>query len=67
MIYRRGTKQMTETEALWQRAILPTTATIRDAIQTLNEVAIKIVLISDGNGVLKAQFPRDIRRGCCVA
>lgn len=49
---------------LWQRAILPATATIRDAIQALNEVALKIVLISSGNGVLEGTISDgDIRRG----
>lgn len=64
MISQLGAEQMTETEALWQRAILPTTATIQDAIKTLNEMALKIVLISNGNGVLEGTISDgDIRRG----
>lgn len=55
---------MTVSEALWQRAILQSTATIHDAIKTLNDVAIKIVLISNGNGVLEGTISDgDIRRG----
>jgi dTDP-glucose pyrophosphorylase len=55
---------MTEAEALWQRAILPITSTIQDAIRSLNEVGIKIVLISSGNGVLEGTISDgDIRRG----
>jgi dTDP-glucose pyrophosphorylase len=55
---------MTETEALWQRAILSTAATIHQAIQTLNEVALKIVLVSNGDGVLEGTISDgDVRRG----
>lgn len=55
---------MTEEETLWQRAILPTTATLQDAIQRLNDVAIKIVLIVRDDGVLQGTISDgDIRRG----
>lgn len=55
---------MTETDALWRRAIVPMTTTIQDAIRVLNDVAIKIVLVSNGDGVLEGTISDgDIRRG----
>lgn len=55
---------MTESEALWQRAVLVDTATIQDAIQKLNDAAIKIVLVVGDAGVLQGTVSDgDIRRG----
>ncbi|HKQ13580.1 MAG TPA: nucleotidyltransferase family protein [Steroidobacteraceae bacterium] len=55
---------MTEMDQRWQRAILPATASIRDAIHTLNEVAIRIVLISGPDGQLEGTVSDgDLRRG----
>ena len=49
---------------LWRRAVLPATATIRQAIQNLNDVAIRIVLIADATGKLEGTVADgDIRRG----
>ena len=48
----------------WQKASLPPGATIREAIQNLDEVAIKIVLVTDGDGRLVGTVSDgDIRRG----
>jgi dTDP-glucose pyrophosphorylase len=55
---------MTETEMFWQRAVLPPTATLEDAVRNLNHVAIKIVLIANDDGVLEGTISDgDIRRG----
>lgn len=55
---------MIETEALWQRAILPPSATLQDAVRNLNDVAIKIVLVVNGKGELEGTISDgDIRRG----
>ena len=49
---------------LWRRAVLPATATIRQAIQNLDDVAIRIVLIADATGKLEGTVADgDIRRG----
>jgi len=54
---------MTNQES-WPKAILPINATIRQAIQVLNEVALKIVLITDSKGILLGTVSDgDIRRG----
>lgn len=54
---------MTGTEALWQRAILPPTATLQDAVKNLNDVAVKICLIVNGKGKLEGTISDgDIRR-----
>lgn len=51
-------------DALWRRSILPTVATLEDAIQRLNVVAIKIVLIVNDEGRLEGTISDgDIRRG----
>jgi len=48
---------------VWSDAVMTNRATIRDAIRNLDEVAIKIVLIVDGNGVfLGTVSDGDIRR-----
>jgi dTDP-glucose pyrophosphorylase len=53
-----------EIDAIWRRAILPPEASLHDAIQRLNEVAIKIVLVCDESGVLLGTIcDGDIRRG----
>lgn len=55
---------MMETEALWQRAILPPTATIQQAIRNLDEVAIQIVLVVNEKSELEGTISDgDIRRG----
>ena len=55
---------MTQRDSLWRRAVLPTTARIQDAITVLNDVGIKIVLVSNGNGPLEGTISDgDIRRG----
>lgn len=49
---------------LWRKASLMSRATIREAIQNLDEVAIKIVLVVDENGRLEGTVSDgDIRRG----
>lgn len=54
---------MTKKEALWRKAILPHTATIKDAVKNLNDVAIKICLVVNGEGVLVGTISDgDIRR-----
>jgi len=51
-------------EQLWHQAILPTSATIGQAIHNLNQVAIKIVMATDADGVLEGTVSDgDIRRG----
>jgi len=51
-------------EPLWPRAILPVNSNIEQAIHVLNEVALKIVLVTDTNGVLVGTISDgDIRRG----
>jgi dTDP-glucose pyrophosphorylase len=48
----------------WRRALLPSTATIQEAITNLDQVAIKIVLIIDEAGKLEGTISDgDIRRG----
>jgi len=48
----------------WRRAILSRDASIRDAIRNLDEVGIKIVIVTDANGVLEGTVSDgDIRRG----
>jgi dTDP-glucose pyrophosphorylase len=52
------------TETLWQRAILPASATIQQAIANLDQVAIKIVLVVNAVGELEGTISDgDIRRG----
>lgn len=48
----------------WRRAVLPPTATLQDAVQNLNEVAIRVVLVLDSVGRLEGTVTDgDIRRG----
>lgn len=51
-------------ETLWKRAMLPASANIKEAISNLDEVAIKIILVTDQSGVLEGTISDgDIRRG----
>ena len=55
---------MNSSEQLWRQAILPFDATIGQAIQNLNEVSVKIVLVVNAAGVLEGTISDgDIRRG----
>jgi dTDP-glucose pyrophosphorylase len=55
---------MNSRELLWQQAILPTSATIGQAIRNLNEVAVKIVMVTSTYGRLEGTVSDgDIRRG----
>ena len=52
------------TIAVWQRAMLPDSSTIGQAIGNLDQMAIKIVLIVNASGVLQGTISDgDIRRG----
>ena len=52
------------TDLLWRQAILPGNSTIGQAISNLNEVAVKIVLVANEDGVLEGTISDgDIRRG----
>ena len=52
-----------QTDDLWKRAILPSTATIEDAVRNLEEFGIQIVLVVDETGVLLGTVSDgDIRR-----
>lgn len=56
--------ELIELPAIWERATLSPAATLQDAIQKLNEAAIKIVLVVDGEGKLEGTISDgDIRRG----
>jgi len=49
---------------IWRNSILPLNSTIRDAVNVLNDTALKIVLIADEFGVLVGTVSDgDIRRG----
>jgi dTDP-glucose pyrophosphorylase len=51
-------------EPIWHRAILPLTASIAEAIDVLNGVSLKIVMVSNQDGVLEGTIcDGDIRRG----
>lgn len=51
-------------EQRWRQAILPSNATIGQAIRNLDQVAIKIVLVANESGVLEGTLSDgDIRRG----
>ena len=55
---------MTSSELDWQKAVLPINSKIREAIQVLDDVSLKIVLITDSNGALVGTISDgDIRRG----
>jgi dTDP-glucose pyrophosphorylase len=48
----------------WKKAVLPSTSTIREVIENLNDIAIQIVLIADpGYKLLGTISDGDIRRG----
>jgi dTDP-glucose pyrophosphorylase len=48
----------------WKNAIIPLTATIRDAAETLNRISLQIVLLTEADGRLKGVITDgDIRRG----
>lgn len=55
---------MKSEDQLWRRALLPSTATIQEAIYNLDQVAIKIVLVINATGKLEGTISDgDIRRG----
>ncbi len=55
---------MTSNQQNWQRAVLPINSKIREAIHVLNDVSLKIVLVTDASGVLIGTISDgDIRRG----
>lgn len=55
---------MSQSAELWRRAVLPPGATIQQAICSLNEVAIRIVLVINDKGELEGTISDgDIRRG----
>lgn len=55
---------MNSPEQLWPQAILPTNATIGQAIRNLDQVAMKIVMVTNSAGVLEGTISDgDIRRG----
>ena len=55
---------MSQSAELWRRALLPPGATIQQAICSLNEVAIRIVLVINDKGELEGTISDgDIRRG----
>ncbi len=55
---------MDSSDQQWRQAILPTNATIGQAIRNLDQIAIKIVLVANSAGVLEGTISDgDIRRG----
>jgi len=55
---------MSESQPSWHRVILSINSNIEEAIHVLNKVALKIVLVTDTNGVLVGTISDgDIRRG----
>ncbi|OZB49336.1 MAG: nucleotidyl transferase [Polynucleobacter sp. 39-45-136] len=55
---------MSASDPIWRRAILPSSTTLAHAIQILNEVAIKIVMVVNEDGCLEGTISDgDIRRG----
>lgn len=55
---------MNSSEQVWRQALLPPSATLGQAIRNLNEVAIKIVMVVNEEGVLEGTISDgDIRRG----
>ena len=55
---------MTASELDWQKTVLPLNSKIREAIQVLDDVSLKIVLITDSKGALIGTISDgDIRRG----
>lgn len=54
---------MNSTDQLWRQAILPTNATIGQVIRNLNQIAIKIVMVTNEEGKLEGTISDgDIRR-----
>lgn len=54
---------MSQSSEIWQRAILLPTATVKDAIHSLQSVSIRIVLVTNDNGELEGTISDgDIRR-----
>ena len=55
---------MTSNEQLWSQALLPINSNIKEAVQVLNEISLRIVLITDSTGTLIGTISDgDIRRG----
>lgn len=55
---------MTSNEQLWSQAVLPMNSNIKEVIQVLNEVSLRIVLVTDATGALIGTISDgDIRRG----
>lgn len=55
---------MTKLDQHWPKTILPINSTVGEAIQILNQVALKIVLVTDSKGVFIGTIADgDIRRG----
>jgi len=55
---------MNTSQHLWPKAILPINSNIEDAVHILNEISLRIVLITDSTGVLIGTISDgDIRRG----
>ena len=55
---------MTSSELDWQKAVLPLDSKIREAIQVLDDVSLKIVLVTEATGALIGTISDgDIRRG----
>jgi dTDP-glucose pyrophosphorylase len=55
---------MTQLEKIWRKTILPSSCNIGQAIQNLNDVSVRIVLIADEQGRLHGTISDgDIRRG----
>jgi len=55
---------MTSNERLWSQAVLPINSNIKEAVQVLNEVSLRIVLVTDSTGALMGTISDgDIRRG----
>ncbi len=55
---------MNSPDQLWRQAILPPNATIGQAIRNLDQVAIKIIMVANAEGVLEGTISDgDIRRG----
>ena len=59
-----GPRKMTSNEQLWSQAVLSINSNIKEAIQVLNEVSLRIVLVTDETGALIGTISDgDIRRG----
>ena len=57
-------KLVNSPEQLWRQAILPANATVGQVIRNLDEIAIKIVMVANAEGVLEGTLSDgDIRRG----